>query len=106
MGVDCSGFVQTVFKVLGVPLSRDAYQQAEQGSAVMPESIRVGDVAFFHNEKGKITHVGILLGGGTIIHASGKVRMDTFTSEGIFITENGKQTHHLHSIKRMIDFAG
>jgi hypothetical protein len=106
MGVDCSGFVQTVFKMLGVPLLRDAYQQAEQGSAVMPQLIREGDVAFFHNEKGKITHVGILLRGGTIIHASGKVRMDTFTSEGIFITENGKQTHHLHSIKRMTDFAG
>src|SRR5919205_2829784 len=48
MGVDCSGFVQVVFKVLGIPLLRDAYQQATQGTAV--ENIhgaQTGDAAFF-----------------------------------------------------------
>lgn len=102
MGVDCSGFVQTVFKVLGVPLLRDAYQQATQGIAVEDIIIaQTGDVVFFENENGKITHVGIVLPGDKIIHASGKVRVDTLTSKGIFVKESGKQSHRLHSIRRM-----
>ncbi len=103
MGVDCSGFVQTVFKVLGIPLLRDAYQQAEQGVPV-PDVVvaKTGDVAFFHNEQGRIIHVGIVLQGDKIVHASGRVRVDTLTADGIFMKENKKQTHHLHSIKRYL----
>lgn len=103
MGVDCSGFVQVVFKVLGIPMQRDAYQQATEGSPV--EDIahaKTGDVAFFQNENGRITHVGIVLGGDTIVHASGKVRVDTLTADGIFAEEIKKRTHHLHSVKRFI----
>lgn len=107
MGVDCSGFVQTVFKVLGVPLLRDAYQQAEQGVPVEDlKAAQEGDVAFFHNEAGRITHVGILLKDKKIIHASGRVRIDTITNAGIFTTDGNKQTHHLHSIRRVAGFAG
>ncbi|MGV3658377.1 MAG: NlpC/P60 family protein [Chitinophagaceae bacterium] len=103
MGVDCSGFVQTVFKVLGVPLLRDAYQQAAQGLPVANAELAItGDVAFFNNEQGKITHVGIVLNGDKIIHASGKVRVDTLTEKGIFVKETGEQSHQLHSIRRMV----
>ena len=76
MGVDCSGFVQTVFKLYGIKLKRDAYQQAEQGELTDISHSQAGDLAFFQNEKQKITHVGIVLEGPTIIHASGKVRID------------------------------
>lgn len=101
MGVDCSGFVQTVFKVLGIRLKRDAYQQAEEGSAVkMLQEAKTGDVAFFQNENGRVTHVGILLNDHQIIHASGKVRIDSLDEQGIVNSENGKRTHQLHSIKR------
>lgn len=104
MGVDCSGFAQTVFKVLGIPLLRDASQQVTQGSVVADVAqSKNGDLAFFNNEEGKIVHVGIVLEGGRIVHAAGKVRMDTLTNSGIIIQESGKQTHHLHSIKRMFD---
>ncbi len=103
MGVDCSGFVQTVFKVLGVPLQRDAYQQAAQGLPVENVELAItGDVAFFNNENGRITHVGIVLNGDKIIHASGKVRVDTLTEKGIFVKETGEQSHQLHSIRRMV----
>lgn len=105
MGVDCSGFVQTVFKVLGVPLLRDAYQQAEQGIPVTDlKASQEGDIAFFQNEAGRITHVGILLPDQKIMHASGRVRIDTITHAGIFTTDSNKQTHHLHSIRRIVDF--
>lgn len=103
MGVDCSGFVQTVFKVLGVPLLRDAYQQAAQGETVLFKDARNGDVAFFTNAAGRVVHVGIVLGNEKIIHASGKVRIDTLTEEGIFIQATGTKTHTFHSIKRFIN---
>ena len=103
MGVDCSGFVQNVFKVMGVKLKRDAYQQAEQGSTIESlDSATCGDLAFFHNKDGKIIHVGILLNAQQIIHASGKVRIDTINKQGIFNREANRKTHELHSIRRVI----
>ncbi len=102
-GVDCSGFTQTVFRYLGVRLLRDAYQQAGQGEAIgfLQEVLR-GDLAFFDNEQGKITHVGILLDQETIIHASGKVRLDRIDNMGIVNVETGKRTHQLRVIKRLM----
>jgi hypothetical protein len=101
LGVDCSGFVQVVFKVLGIRLLRDAYQQAEQGNPIQSfEKLSVGDLAFFHNAKGKIIHVGIVLTDQKIIHASGKVRIDKLDEKGIIRRENGKRTHELHSMRR------
>jgi cell wall-associated NlpC family hydrolase len=103
LGVDCSGFVQTVFKVLGVQLKRDAFQQAEQGMVVNTiEEVQTGDLAFFVNSSGKIVHVGILLHNSKIVHASGKVRIDPFDKIGIVNKETGNRTHTLHSIKRVI----
>lgn len=103
MGVDCSGFVQTVYKLLGIKLKRDAYQQAEQGSVVENLSeAEEGDLAFFHNDSGRIIHVGILLEGAQIVHASGKVRIDPIDEMGIENREVGKRTHHLHSIRRVV----
>ncbi|MES2880872.1 MAG: NlpC/P60 family protein, partial [Bacteroidota bacterium] len=96
-----SGFVQTVFKLIGVPLPRDAYQQAEQGVPINNfNEARQGDVAFFKNENGRVTHVGILSGEGKIIHSSGKVRIDDLDSEGIVNSENGIRTHYFHSVRR------
>jgi cell wall-associated NlpC family hydrolase len=90
-----------VFKVLGIHFKRDAYQQAEQGSRVESLSnAKAGDVAFFQNENGRVTHVGIMLDVDHIIHASGKVRIDRLDEQGIVNTENGKRTHSLHSMKR------
>jgi cell wall-associated NlpC family hydrolase len=102
-GIDCSGFVQQVFKLLGIKLLRDAYLQAEQGAAVasLPEA-QCGDLAFFCNEGGRVTHVGIVLEDNKIVHASGKVRIDTIAKEGIINSENGKRTHTMHSIRRMV----
>lgn len=100
-GIDCSGFAQQVFKLFGIKLLRDAYLQAEQGTAIKtPAEAELGDLAFFQNEKGRVTHVGILLNSQEIIHAAGRVRIDAFDKEGITNVETGKRTHRLHSIKR------
>lgn len=102
-GIDCSGFTQVVFKFLNVPLLRDAYQQAEQGSIVnfLEESV-VGDLAFFNNEEGRIIHVGIILKDQRIIHASGKVRIDKLDHFGIYNTDLKKYSHQLKIIKRVL----
>ena len=102
-GTDCSGFVQQVFKLLGIKLLRDAYLQAEQGVLVSSrDDAQAGDLAFFQNEKGKVVHVGIVLTDGKIIHASGEVRIDLINDSGIINAETKKQTHRMNSIRRLI----
>ncbi|MCO5934483.1 C40 family peptidase [Mucilaginibacter sp. RB4R14] len=100
-GIDCSGFTQVVYKLRGIALKRDASQQAEQGELV--ESVlkaKPGDLAFFNNPEGRITHVGIIMGGGKIIHASGKVKIDSIDTEGIYSEELKRHTHRLKVVKR------
>ena len=101
-GIDCSGFTQLVFKVANIPLERDAYQQAEQGDLVADfEEIRPADLAFFGRVNEKITHVGIVLENGRVIHASGKVRIDMLDEKGIVHSETGNITHHLRWVRRV-----
>jgi cell wall-associated NlpC family hydrolase len=101
--VDCSGFTQLVYKIHDVRLPRDASQQAGVGeSLTFVEESRAGDLAFFENAEGKIIHVGIMLENQRIIHASGKVRIDTLDSTGIFNKELNKHTHKLRVIKNVL----
>lgn len=100
-GIDCSGFSQVIFRHFGVSLPRDAWQQAEVGTTVdFLTEVKKGDLAFFDNEKGRITHVGIMMDADTIIHASARVRVDRIDNEGIFNTELNKYTHRLRIVKR------
>ncbi len=102
-GIDCSGFVQMVFKLCGYPLKRDASQQAQQGKTVLSVAeSKPGDLAFFQNPAGKIVHVGIILENRKIIHASGKVRVDYLDENGIFIKQSKIYSHRLCLIKRLI----
>ncbi|MGN6640694.1 MAG: C40 family peptidase [Mucilaginibacter sp.] len=103
-GIDCSGFTQTVFRLQGIHLLRDARMQAEQGDTVdFISEARLGDLAFFDNEEGKITHVGIMLNNSEIIHASGRVKIDHIDSQGIYSEEQKKYTHKLRIIKRFLN---
>jgi hypothetical protein len=101
-GIDCSGFVQMVFKLFNCMLPRDAYQQAEMGEAIgFLAEAKPGDLAFFDNEQGKITHVGILLAPDLIIHASAIVRIDPIDQAGIVSSSTGLRTHQLRTIRRI-----
>jgi len=100
-GIDCSGFVQQVFKMFGIKLLRDAYLQAEQGELIQSlDQTQFADLAFFQNDKGRIAHVGIILENSQIVHASGKVRVDILSENGIVNSNTGKKTHDLHSMRR------
>lgn len=102
MGIDCSGLAQVVFKICGMALPRDAWQQASAGLPVTMEQAQPGDLAFFSNPQGRIIHVGILSAprGTTIIHASGRVREDRLDSTGI-IDDNNTYTHHLATLRHL-----
>ena len=103
-GIDCSGLIQVVFKILGMHIPRNASQQVECGTIVsFVEEARPGDLAFFDDAENMITHVGICLGNGSIIHASGEVRVDSLDHQGIFNQDLKKYTHHLRVIKRIIE---
>ncbi|MCT4574957.1 C40 family peptidase [Winogradskyella sp.] len=102
-GIDCSGFTQMVYKLNGYKLLRDASQQATQGIALsFIEESEPGDLAFFDNSEGIITHVGIILKDNYIIHAHGKVRIDRLDHSGIFNIDKKTHTHRLRVIKKII----
>ena len=102
-GIDCSGLNQIVFKIAGIHLPRDASKQILEGQTIDSLSdTQVGDLAFFENKDGAITHTGIVLSSKLIIHASGKVRIDTIDQKGIYNIEREEYTHQLKIIKRMI----
>lgn len=102
-GIDCSGLTQMAYRFGGVDLPRDAKDQAELGQALsfIEESV-AGDLAFFANEEGRIIHVGILLENDRILHASGKVRIDSIDQTGIYNKAENKHTHDLRVIKRIL----
>lgn len=99
-GIDCSGFVQLVFKLYGIYLPRNSFQQAEIGEVLsFVEESKPGDLAFFENEDGQICHVGIMLNHQEIIHAFGKVRIDSLDSTGIYNQDLKKHTHKLRFLR-------
>ena len=72
-GADCSGFVQTIHALHGMPMPRDAWQQALEGedAGIDPRALDAGDLLFFSDRTdGRITHVGIALGHATMVHCA------------------------------------
>ena len=101
-GIDCSGLSQLFFRLSGINLPRDAYQQAEIGKAIAFGNHEKNDLAFFKNKDGKIIHVGIVQENNKIIHASGRVRIDELDETGIFNNEMNQYTHFLFSISKIL----
>ena len=102
-GIDCSGLVQVCFQAAGILLPRDASQQALIGESIdFIEEAREGDLVFFDNEEGKITHVGIICELNRVVHASGFVKIERIDQHGIYSYDFKKYTHKLRVIKRII----
>ena len=99
-GVDDSGFVQLLYKVHGINLPRDPENQALLGtSRDFVEESEAGDLAFFEDSEGNIVHVGMVLSPFELIHANGKVRVDSMDFSGIYNAEQNKHTHKLRFVK-------
>ena len=102
-GIDCSGLSQMVYRMVGITLPRDASQQVKEGQDLsFIEEALPGDLAFFGDDAGVITHVGVIWEQNRIIHASGRVRVDKIDHHGIFNEELKRYTHHLKVIKRIL----
>jgi cell wall-associated NlpC family hydrolase len=82
-GVDCSGFVQAVFRHNGIELPRTADAQFDVGRAVTQAGLEPGDLVFFQTYTEGASHVGIYLGDGRFVHASASdgVRVDSLSED-------------------------
>jgi len=102
-GIDCSGFCQLVYKIHSIAIPRDSREQVEAGKPIdFIDAAEPGDLVFFDNERRKITHVGMILAKGLVIHASGRVRIDSIDHQGIFKKEINGYSHRLRMIKRIV----
>lgn len=102
LGLDCSGFIQLVYKINGYKLFRDSVQQVTQGEVLsFIEESEPGDLAFFDNEEGEIVHVGIILADHHIIHCHEKVRIDRLDQSGIYNIDRKRHTHKLRVLKQI-----
>lgn len=102
-GIDCSGLSQIAYKLINIALPRDASQQVNIGETLLfVDEAQPGDLAFFGDEEGHITHVGMIWKQHKIIHASGRVRIDNIDQEGIYSEEMKRYTHKLRTIKRIL----
>lgn len=102
-GIDCSGFAQFLFSIASIQLPRDASQQVNSGRTLsFISEARPGDLAFFDNEDGIITHVGIIYEPGKVIHASGKVKIETIDHQGIYNKNLKRYTHNLRVVKTIL----
>ena len=82
-GFDCSGFVWYVFGTHGVPLPRTVSEQARWGERVNAAELRPGDLVFFSTVAPGPTHVGIVIGGDSFVHApssTGVVRVERLSA--------------------------
>jgi len=102
LGVDCSGLVQLCALLTGHALPRDASEQAQHGQAVDFSALQNGDAVFFHKANSTaISHVGWAFHEQSklkVIHASGEVRIDALTENGI--VRDGLLTHEFNCAKR------
>jgi len=69
-GFDCSGFMLYIMRHFGVELNRTSRDQARNGVEVSRADLEQGDLVFFTFVGGRISHVGMYIGGGEFIHSS------------------------------------
>ncbi|WP_026850160.1 C40 family peptidase [Gemmatimonas phototrophica] len=104
-GVDCSGLVQRVLALHGVPLPRDAWQQAEATTPVHDDAAALhapGDLLFFSDrDDRRITHVGISLGERRMVHSAltrGGVAIEQMDQDEPYVARLRAQCTGVHRI--------
>ncbi|MCI7098578.1 MAG: C40 family peptidase [Lachnospiraceae bacterium] len=67
-GADCSGFIQSIYRLYGISIPRTSTSQASGGRSISRSQLQPGDLVFYKNGGSSICHVGIYIGGGKIVH--------------------------------------
>ncbi len=104
-GCDCSGLTQMCFNVAGLSLPRDASQQIKilKDHPVNKNAAKPGDLAFFQNDNGNITHVAIMRRTPEFIHSSGEVKLNSFDKDEPHYSEKlDKMLEGIYSIDTLI----
>ena len=102
-GIDAAALVQLVARIVGIQLPRTAETQVSCGRPVdFMVQCQAADLAFFDDNRGNINHVGLLLPDSRILHAGDCVRIDAIDHYGIFNYEEGRYTHRLRIVKRLL----
>ena len=104
-GCDCSGITQMSFTIAGLKLPRDASQQIKvlKDHPVSMEEAKPGDLAFFQNDKGNITHVAMMKRSPEFIHSSGVVQLNSFDKNAKNYSEKlDKMLEGIYSIDMLI----
>ena len=104
-GCDCSGITQMCFTIAGLQLPRDASQQIKilKKYPVKIHNAKPGDLAFFQNDKGNITHVAIMRRSPEFIHSSGEVKLNSFDPKAVHYSEKlDKMLEGIYSIDQLI----
>lgn len=85
-GIDCSAFVQRVYKLAGeVHLPRTAQEQFGVGKVIRKNELQFGDMVFFHTRRSVYaSHVGIYLGDNLFAHSSSRYGVTVSTLESTF----------------------
>jgi len=76
-GFDCSGYTKYVYKKNGINIPRNSRAQSRFGQFIQKHQLVAGDLIFFDTSKdknGRVSHVGIYVGKGKFLHASGTKR--------------------------------
>jgi len=102
-GIDADGFIQVIYKLIGINIPRFASEQCQLGKDVgfVAEALP-GDIAFFESKKTGINHVGLVLEDQTILHVFGGVRIDSLDQQGIFNRDTRRYNFRLRTIRRLI----
>jgi len=102
---DCSGFTQTVFKLNGIQLPRDANMQVKVGTEVPIDdslkNLKPGDLVFFGRDIDHIYHVGIYIGGDQFIHSESSVQINSFNPNDENYSEFRRKG--LRAIRRVVE---
>lgn len=94
-GCDCSGFVQAIYADYGYSLPRTSRDQAANaGKRVSEGNLQPGDLIFYANSSGVVSHVAMYIGGGKIVHAAN-------SRQGIIISQY--KYRDVYCIKRIVD---
>lgn len=104
-GFDCSGFIRYVFRENGIRLGRSSRDQAQDGRPVLFSELKPGDLIFFSMHPRRrnsfhIDHVGLYVGNGRFIHASGNRRAPEIRVEGL---ESNDYLPKIVEIRRILD---
>ena len=80
---DCSGFTSWLYKQVGINIPRVSKDQSKYGQSVNRSNLQPGDLLFFNTSGSGVSHVGLYIGNGQMIHAANSkkgVRYDSVTS--------------------------